>query len=97
NWGLDNLPIATEWVFRLDADEYLSESLVEEIHQKLPLVEADVSGIIFLRKMKFLGQTIHRGNIDWYMLRLFRAGLGRCENRWMDEHIVLSEGRSQNF
>ena len=24
NWALENLPIATEWVLRLDADEYLT-------------------------------------------------------------------------
>ena len=31
NWGLNNLPITTEWVFRLDADEYLTDELIEEI------------------------------------------------------------------
>lgn len=26
NWALDNVPVDTEWILRLDADEYLGES-----------------------------------------------------------------------
>ena len=41
NWALNNLPIKTEWVFRLDADEIITDSLrrrlVERIDQ-LPVV-----------------------------------------------------------
>ena len=35
NWALKNLPIKTEWVLFLDADEYLSEPLKEEIKRIL--------------------------------------------------------------
>ena len=35
NWALDNCQIATEWVFRLDADERISEELAKEINHKL--------------------------------------------------------------
>ncbi|WP_447641632.1 MULTISPECIES: glycosyltransferase family 2 protein [Chitinophagaceae] len=94
NWGLENLPIQTEWAFRLDADEYLSDGLIEEILQKVPSVDGDVSGIVFERKIVFLGRTINKGNVKWNMLRLFRYGKGFCEERWMDEHIVLTEGKS---
>lgn len=31
NWALDNLDIKSEWILRLDADEYLTEELKEEI------------------------------------------------------------------
>ena len=31
NWGLENANIETEWVLRLDADEYLTQELVEEL------------------------------------------------------------------
>lgn len=97
NWGLKNLPITCDWVFRLDADEYLSEKLIEEINIKVPTLTKDITGVIFLRKMIFLGKTIEKGNIDWYMLRLFRKNFGECENRWMDEHIILKEGKSIKF
>jgi len=97
NWGLTHLPINTEWIFRLDADEYLTDELVDEINQKLPAVSRNVTGIIFERKMMFLGKLIKRGNVKWNMLRLFRTGIGKCEERWMDEHIVLSSGDTAQF
>ena len=28
NWALDNLPITTEWILRLDADEYLKSDVL---------------------------------------------------------------------
>ena len=31
NWALENAPISTKWVLRLDADEYLTEELKTEI------------------------------------------------------------------
>ena len=31
NWALDNLPIETTWVLRLDADEYLYPETCEEV------------------------------------------------------------------
>ncbi|MDR3571715.1 MAG: hypothetical protein P4L81_06010, partial [Candidatus Pacebacteria bacterium] len=35
-WALDNLPIESEWVMRLDADETLTPELIEEIRRRLP-------------------------------------------------------------
>jgi len=97
NWGLENLPIDTDWVFRLDADEYLTPELTTEIHQKFPALEADVSGVVFERKMFFLDKLITKGMLQMNMLRLFKYQHGFCEERWMDEHIVLTRGRSIQF
>ena len=33
NWALGNLPIESEWILRLDADEYLTEETVELLRQ----------------------------------------------------------------
>jgi glycosyltransferase involved in cell wall biosynthesis len=97
NWGLQNLPITTEWVFRLDADEYLSDELIAEIKTKFFSIPLFVTGIVMERKMIFMGKLIKKGNVKWNMLRLFRNGKGLCEERWMDEHIVLSEGVTQQW
>ncbi|MCM1139819.1 MAG: glycosyltransferase, partial [Muribaculum sp.] len=35
NWAIDNLHIDTEWILRLDADEYLLPELLDEIKQRL--------------------------------------------------------------
>src|SRR5680860_539894 len=97
NWGLDNLPIETEWVFRLDADEYLSDELIQEIDQKLPGLSPNVSGIAFERKMCFLDTIIAKGWLQMTPLRMFRLNHGFCEDRWMDEHLVLNQGKSTRF
>jgi glycosyltransferase involved in cell wall biosynthesis len=97
NWALANIPITTRWIFRLDADEYLTDELIAELRQKLPTVGEDVSGIVCKRRHVFLGKWVKRGVYPVKLLRLFRAGKGICEQRWMDEHIQLSEGRAVEF
>lgn len=97
NWALDNLPISTEWVLRLDADEYLLPELVEELREKLPTLPEDVTGIIFNRRHIFMGQWMRRGIYPVKLLRVFRYGKGMCEQRLMDEHIQLTEGRAVEF
>lgn len=92
NWALDNLPLKSEWVLRLDADEYLTDELIEELYEKVPQLPADVSGIILPLRRIFLGRQIKRGTGRIELLRLFRRGKGRSETRLMDEHIQLSEG-----
>lgn len=97
NWALDNLPISTEWVLRLDADEYLLPELVEELREKLPTLPEDVTGIIFNRRHIFMGKWMRRGIYPVKLLRVFRHGKGMCEQRLMDEHIQLTEGRAVEF
>ena len=45
-----------------------------------------------------MGQPLlHGGWYPKFNLRFFRNGFGECENRWMDEHIVLSDGNVENI
>ena len=97
NFGLDNLPISNEWVFRLDADEYLTDNLVNELKIKFDMIPESVSGIVMERKMMFFDKMMNRGMIKMNILRLFCRRDGRCEDRWMDEHIVLSSGEIVHF
>lgn len=90
NWALSQLPSGTEWVFRIDADEYLTPELAEQIRQKLPQVGSEIDGIIFGRRMTFQGKLLRYGGVfPVKVLRLFRYGRGQCEERWMDEHIKV--------
>lgn len=98
NWGMENLPIKTEWVLRLDADEYLLPELVNEIKEKLPVLEKDVSGIILKRRVYFMNRWIkHGGYYPINLLRLWRYGSGKYEERWMDEHVKLEHGKTIIF
>lgn len=97
-WALDTLPIETEWVMRLDADEYPLPELVEELRSCLQSLPADIEGINLKRRHIFWGRWIkHGARYPLVLLRLWRTGKGRIEQRWMDEHIVLTEGRSITF
>ena len=91
NWALDNLPITTQWILRLDADEYLMPELVQELQEKLPSLPDDVSGVILKRRHIFLGKWMRRGVYPVKLLRIFRHGKGMCEQRLMDEQILLQD------
>ena len=97
NWGLENADIKTKWVLRLDADEYLTPELIDELKEMLPSLPNDVNGIIFNRRHIFMGKWVKRGVYPVKLLRMFRYGKGVCEQRLMDEHIQLTEGRFVEF
>lgn len=93
NWALDQLPEDTGWVFRLDADEVVSEALAAEIAARLTGLPNDVAGLTVPRRIAFLGRPIRYGGLfPAHVLRIFRHGRGRSEDRWMDEHIAV-QGR----
>ena len=91
-WGLDNCGANSEWVMRMDADEYLELGLQQELVKMLPNSAAEVGGIYIRRKVFFYGKWIrHGGFYPHTLLRIWRNGKGRIEQRWMDEHIVLPQ------
>lgn len=92
NWAIDNIKIDTEWILRIDADEYLLPELIEELERKLPSTPVEITGIFFNRRHIFLDKWMKGGIYPVKLLRAFRKGHGRYEQRMMDEHIVLSEG-----
>jgi glycosyltransferase involved in cell wall biosynthesis len=97
NWALDQLPADTDWVFRLDADEVVTDALASEIEAHLSSLSPAIAGVYISRRMTFLGRPIKWGGVfPVRVLRLFRHGRGRCENRWMDEHILV-KGETANF
>jgi glycosyltransferase involved in cell wall biosynthesis len=97
-WGLDNAPTKAGWVMRLDADEIIEPDLVAEIARELPKLSADVTGVNLKRKHVFMGRWVkHGGRYPLVLLRIWRRGVGRIEQRWMDEHMLLDHGRTVTF
>lgn len=97
NWALGNCSIESEWILRLDADEIITPELAQNIKTQLANIPTGVSGFTINRQIHFLGKWIKRGGIyPIAPLRLWRNGKGRCENRWMDEHIIV-EGKVQHL
>jgi glycosyltransferase involved in cell wall biosynthesis len=98
NWALDNLPFETKWIFRLDSDEFVTPELCKEISERMSKLDEAVTGIYLTRKVFFMGRWIRHG--CYYpisFLRIWKHGHGRCEERWMDEHIKLSDGDTVKF
>lgn len=95
NWALDNVSVDTEWIFRLDADEYLSDELIEELYKRIPQMPSDITGCVMKRDVVIMGKRIKHGKLKQpKFLRLWRTGKGRIENRIMDEHAILTDGRA---
>ncbi|MDD2752164.1 MAG: glycosyltransferase family 2 protein [Candidatus Omnitrophica bacterium] len=93
NWALENLALRSDWVMRLDADERVSPELAVELLEKLPGLGENVSGLRMKRKVFFMGRWIkHGGYYPTWLLRIWRKGKGRYEERWMDEHVKIKEG-----
>ena len=97
NWALDNTSISTKWIVRLDADEIVSSELADMLLERLPSIAESTAGLTVNRRIYFLNKWIRHGGLyPARMLRIFRRGKGRCEQRWMDEHILVS-GTVQNL
>jgi len=93
NWAIDHLPISRPWQLHLDADEWMDARLTAAI-KALP-EEPEHAGYFLARYVRFLGRVMRHGAMSptWHM-RLFRTGVGRCENRQYDQHFLLRTGTS---
>ncbi len=89
NWALDSCAIASDWVLRLDADEIVTPGLATALTGFFA-APGPAAGVTINRAIHFLGRHIRWGGIyPVQILRLWRTGKGRIENRWMDEHVLV--------
>lgn len=95
-YAMEHANIQTKWVFRIDADEELTEASAKEIDSLCNENEnTDVNGIVVRFEVNFMGRPIRHGGVyPFRKLLLFKYGKGNIEDRCMDEHCVLFEGRS---
>ena len=97
NWALRNLPFETEWVWKQDADEWLTDELIDELKKKLPNSPQDVNAYTAQCLRKFMGKEIKHGIIPLILLRLFKYNYGSVEDKMMDEHVMISEGKIETL
>ena len=74
-WALENAPITSEWVMRLDADEIIEPDLAAEIASILPTLPPDVMGVNLNRKTIFQDKFIRWGGR--YPLTLLRRAAAK--------------------
>lgn len=95
NWAIENLEIKGEWIWRVDADEYIEHPLGEKVKEAIATSESDVNGIYVNKKIIFLGKALKHGG--WYpaqQIKVIRKGHGMSENKAMDEHLIITDGKT---
>ncbi len=94
NWALENISAKTDWILRIDADERVHPKLAAELLRIVPRLPQEITGIVIPRRIHFIGRELRfGGTYPIWLLRLWRNGVGRCEDRWMDEKVALNCGR----
>ena len=89
NWALAHLPLKTEWVLFLDADEMLSPALRREIDD-LDLDATDARAFSMRFRFVFMGRWLrHGGYYGTRIVRLMRRD-ARWDERAVDEKVVSS-------
>lgn len=85
NFALEKLPIKTEWTFKLDPDERLTDALKDEI-RALITGEPAHSGYSMDRRLWFMGKPLH---VLAPVLRLWRTGKCRFSDVIVNEHPLI--------
>jgi glycosyltransferase involved in cell wall biosynthesis len=93
-WALEHLPLTSEWVMRVDADEVVSAGLADEISRAISDAASGINGFLVRRQVCFAGKRIRFGGVAHWVLRLWRRGTADVERRWMDEHMLLRHGHA---
>ncbi len=74
-WALENLPIRTDWILALDADQRVTPQLAHELCHLDPAALDGVDGLYINRRQCFRDHWIrHGGYYPKYLLKMFRRG-----------------------
>lgn len=95
-YGVEAAKADTVWTLRIDADERLTSNSAAELEKLCnDNVNTEVTGIVLRFKKNFLGKDLYHGGVyPWKKMNCYKTKYGKIENRNMDEHIVLSEGKT---
>jgi glycosyltransferase involved in cell wall biosynthesis len=88
NFALEKLPVTSEWVLFLDADEWLMDELKREISDCI-MGNPVENGFYLNRRFIWMGKWVKHGYYPIWTLRLFRCGQARCEDRAVNEHLIV--------
>ena len=89
NWAIGQVAGSYTWQLHLDADEVLDDAAVASIQGVLKGTP-DFDAYMLKRRDYFMGRELRFSGVNPWHLRLFRSGVGSCENRLYDQHFVAS-------
>ncbi len=88
-WAMDTLPLTYDWILLLDADEFLTPELTDEIQKAIQ--DPHTHGYYIALQIYFLGRRLRHSGASFWKLSLFRKGLGRYECRLQDQDASMAD------
>lgn len=82
-----------KWILILDADEIVSEKLMNEIKSKIDNTRIKINGYFIPYQNFFLNIPLQYGGENYKMLRLFRRNTANITPSLIHEHFILIKGR----
>jgi glycosyltransferase involved in cell wall biosynthesis len=94
-WALESLPLSTDWVLGLDADQRVTPELRDAIIAATDGSQStDIDGYFLNRRQVFRGRWIrHGGYYPKYLLKLFRRRAVSLDDRDLVDHHFVVTGR----
>jgi len=93
NWAINEIKFKNEWILRIDADEFLSEELINELKFNILKSKKNTYGFYLKRVIHFLGKKIIYGDyFPTYIMRVWRKGYAFCSDDLVDEQLILKKG-----
>lgn len=87
-YALNELEINGDWVFVLDADEYLTEELKLEISSLLESQKNKNDAYFIKRRFYWQGQWLKKCFYPTTLLRFGKKGYLDCDDRPINEHLI---------
>ncbi len=95
DFALKNFKVTTPWVICLDADQIVTPELKLRLQNFKDEEHQNINGIYFNRKNFFKGKWIrHGGYFPFYLLKMFRFGIGFSDTNEAMDHRFTSPGAS---
>jgi len=89
NWALDNLPLRSEWVFFLDADEQVTDEFKKALENTLSNVSDKVAGIYVRFNLYFLNRRLAHAYEAPPVMRIVRRGRARWIGEGAREYCLV--------
>ncbi len=96
DWAFQHLPIQTEWILALDADQSLTPELAAELSGMMETVSPELGGFYIKRRYVFCGKPVRFGGYgSKWMLKLFRrSSVLLDEKELLDFRFYVKSGRT---
>lgn len=94
DWTIKNIKFKNDFIFKLDADEVISDDLlieIKKIFSENNNIPSSINGFYVRRNIYFMQKLLKWGGVyNLPVIRIFRKDHFKIEKRSMDEHILVN-------